>query len=176
MKVILLNPIEKLGNKGDVVNVKRGYARNYLIPRKPAIYATPKNLKNWTSILTKAAEEEEKMIDAMKKLDEQLRNMTLYFERKTDEQNNLYGSVSEMDICEELAKHGINIKCAMVKMDRHIKSLGESMVKIHLYKDIISELKVVVNKEVTGQKKIETNIETPSPVTSDETENEITTD
>jgi hypothetical protein len=64
----------------------------------------------------------------------------------------------------------------MVKMDRHIKSLGESMVKIHLYKDIISELKVVVNKEVTGQKKIETNIETPSPVTSDETENEITTD
>ncbi len=176
MKVILLNPIEKLGNKGDVVNVKRGYARNYLIPRKLAIYATPKNLKNWTSILTKAAEEEEKMIDAMKKLDEQQRNMTLHFERKTDEQNNLYGSVSEMDICNELAKHGINIKCAMVKMDRHIKSLGESLVKIHLYKDIFSELKVVVDKEGSGQKNIEPKIDNSAPETSDEAESEITTD
>jgi large subunit ribosomal protein L9 len=176
MKVILLNPIEKLGNKGDVVNVKRGYARNYLIPRKLAIYATPQNLKNWNSIQTKAAEEEEKMIDAMKKLDEQLRNMTLHFERKTDEQNNLYGSVSEMDICNELAKHGINIKCAMVKMDRHIKSLGESLVKIHLYKDIFSELKVVVDKEGSGQKNIEPKIDNSALETSDEAESEITTD
>ena len=73
MKVILLNPIEKLGNKGDVVNVKRGYARNYLIPRKLAIYATPQNLTNWNSIQTKAAEEEERGRDGHQGRDEQCR-------------------------------------------------------------------------------------------------------
>ncbi|MDD3632899.1 MAG: 50S ribosomal protein L9 [Candidatus Syntrophosphaera sp.] len=176
MKVILLSSIEKLGNKGDVVNVKRGYARNYLIPRKLAIYATPKNLKNWNSIQIKAAQEEEEVIDKMKRLDEQLRNMTLYFERKTDEQDNLYGSVSEMDICQELAKQGINIKRAMVQMEKHIKSLGENLVKIHLYKDIISELKVVVNKESAEQENIEPEIDSSPQTSADETKNEITTD
>lgn len=147
MKVILMSHIEKLGNKGEVVTVKRGFARNYLIPRNMAIYATPQNMKHLSSIQNKVAEEEEKLIAELKKLDAKIRNQRLVFVRKVDENESMFGSVSEIDIVQELSACDITIQKAMVMLEKHIKILGESVVQIRLHKDIVSELVVLVEKE-----------------------------
>ncbi len=147
MKVILLNHIEKLGKKGEVVSVKRGYARNYLIPRDLAMYATPQNMKHLSAIQNQAAEEEEKLVAELKKLDARIRTLSLVFVRKVDEHDSMFGSVSETDIVHQLAAQDVNVHKSVVLMDKHIKSLGETVVQIRLHKDIVSELKVLVEKE-----------------------------
>ncbi len=147
MKVILLNHIEKIGNKGEVVSVKRGFARNYLVPRNMAIYATPQNMKRLSSIQNQAAEEEEKLLAELKKLDDKIRGLSLVFVRKVDEHDSMFGSVSETDIVNELAANDVSVHKSTVLMDKHIKSLGENVVQIRLHKDIVSELKVMVEKE-----------------------------
>lgn len=147
MKVILLNHIEKLGKKGEVVSVKRGYARNYLIPRDLAMYATPQNMKHLSAIQNQAAEEEEKLVAELKKLDARIRALSLVFVRKVDEHDSMFGSVSETDIVHQLAAQDVNVHKSVVLMDKHIKSLGETVVQIRLHKDIVSELKVLVEKE-----------------------------
>jgi len=100
MKVILLEIIENLGNPGDVVNVKRGYARNYLVPRKLAIYATPANMKRLTVIKENFQAEEEKRIAALKVLAEKIASTKLTFVRKFDEHGSMFGSVSEKRYCQ----------------------------------------------------------------------------
>lgn len=151
MKVILLNHIEKLGKKGEVVSVKRGFARNYLIPRKLAIYATPQNMKHLSAIQNQAAEEEEKLIEELKKLDAKIRTLSLVFVRKVDEHDSMFGSVSEIDIVNELAAQDVNVHKSAVLMEKNIKSLGETVVQIRLHKDIVSELKVLVEKEAKDE-------------------------
>jgi large subunit ribosomal protein L9 len=151
MKVILLNHIEKLGKKGEVVSVNRGFARNYLIPRKLAIYATPQNMKHLSAIQNQAAEEEEKLIEELKKLDAKIRTLSLVFVRKVDEHDSMFGSVSEIDIVNELAAQDVNIHKSAVLMEKNIKSLGETVVQIRLHKDIVSELKVLVEKEARDE-------------------------
>lgn len=147
MKVILLNHIDQLGNKGDVVSVKRGYARNFLIPRNHALYATPQNLKHLGAIKTQAEEEEQKVLAELKKLDDKIRDLSLTFVRKVDDNDHMFGSVSETDIANELASHGVDIQKSMVMMDKHIKDLGESVVPIRLHRELVSELKIFVEKE-----------------------------
>lgn len=147
MKVILLTYIEKLGNAGEVVRVKRGYARNYLIPRRLAIYATPKNMKQLGSIQSQAAEEEAKLLAELKILDEKIRSLKLTFVRKVDENDNMFGSVSDLDIVNELAAQDVNVHKNTVQLDKHIKSLGELTVPIRLHREIISELVVLVERE-----------------------------
>lgn len=147
MKVILLNNIEKVGKKGEVVSVKRGFARNYLIPREMAIYATPQNMKHIGSIQAKAAEEEERILAELKKLDEKIRGLHLVFVRKVDENDHMFGSVSEMDIVQQLTDQGVNVHRSMVVLDKHIKTLGESQVQIRLHREVVSEVSVLVEKE-----------------------------
>lgn len=147
MKVILLDHIEKLGNKGELVNVKRGYARNFLIPRKLAIYATPTNMKKLSTIQAKLAQEEEIRMNELKKLAEKLRSASLVFVRKVDENEHMFGSVSETDLTTELKNQGFDIHKSLIQMDKHIKELGESSVQVRLHKDITVELKITVNKE-----------------------------
>jgi large subunit ribosomal protein L9 len=147
MKVILLDHIEKLGNKGELVNVKRGYARNFLIPRKLAIYATPTNMKKLSTIQAKLAQEEEIRMNELKKLAEKLRSASLVFVRKVDENEHMFGSVSETDLTTELKNQGFEIHKSLIQMDKHIKELGESSVQVRLHKDITVELKITVNKE-----------------------------
>lgn len=147
MKVILLDHIEKLGNKGELVNVKRGYARNFLIPRKLAIYATPTNMKKLSTIQAKLAQEEEIRMNELKKLAEKLRSASLVFVRKVDENEHMFGSVSETDLTTELKNQGFDIHKSLIQMDKHIKELGESSVQVRLHKDITVELKITVTKE-----------------------------
>ena len=147
MKVILLESIEKVGSKGEVVNVKRGFARNYLIPRNYAIYATPHNMKKLGGIQAAIAEAEEKRMNELKNLAEKLGSVSLAFVRKVDENDHMFGSVSEMDIVAELKTQGFEIHKSAVLMEKHIKELGENSVQIKLHKDIVVNLKLTVNKE-----------------------------
>lgn len=147
MKIILIESIDKVGVKGDVVNVKRGFARNFLVPRNFAIYATPQNLKNLDTLKVKFVEEENKKLEQLKAIAASLNGVKLSFLRKTDEHENMYGSVSEIDVLHFLQEKNIDIPKAAILMDKHIKKLGEFVVNIKLHKDIQVTLQGVVEKE-----------------------------
>jgi len=147
MKVILLENIEKVGSKGELINVKRGFARNYLIPRNYAIYATPQNMKKLSAIQANLAAEEEKRVAELKNLAEKLNSLSLVFARKVDENEHMFGSVSENDIINELKAQGFDLNKAQILMEKHIKELGEISVPVKLHKDITASLKITVNKE-----------------------------
>lgn len=151
MKVILMQHIEKLGAKGDLVNVKRGYARNYLVPRGYAIYATPHNMKKLEEIRAIAKQEEATRLEELKALASKINGITLSFIRKTDEQGNLYGSVSDTDIANELSSKGYQIHKSAIQLDKHIKELGVFDIEIKLHKDVEAQIKVEVLKEASAE-------------------------
>jgi len=147
MKVIMLENIEKMGNKGEVVNVKRGYARNYLIPRAYAIYATPANMKKLGTIQEELKAAEEKKIGELKNLAEKIASIKLSFVRKVDEHGSMFGSVSENDIVTALQEQGVEIHRSNVRMEHHIKELGEHSLPIRLHKEVSADLNFVVLSE-----------------------------
>jgi len=147
MKLILIENIEKVGKKGDTVNVKRGYARNYLLPRNFAIIATPKNIKQLESLKTDWEAQESRKINELKQLAVKLEGISLTFIRKTDENDHMFGSVSENDIVATLKEQDIDLQRSMIQMGKHIKELGETIVHVKLHKDVSAELKVIVVKE-----------------------------
>jgi len=147
MKVILTENIDKVGVKGDVINVKRGFARNYLVPRNFAIYATPINVKKLDSLKQQFAKEESKQLEHLKKIGEQISALKLSFTRKVDEHENLYGSVSEIDIMHELKEKNIDIPKISILMEKHVKQLGEFEVAIRLHKDVNVTVHGTVLKE-----------------------------
>jgi len=154
MKVILTENIEKVGNKGDVVKVKHGYARNYLVPRKFAIYATPQNLAKLDNLKKQFADEESRRLEQFRNIGNQISRINLTFVRKTDEHDNMYGSVSETDILHELQQNGIDISKSNIQMDKHIKQLGSFEVNIRLHREVIVVLHGIVEKE-TSEKEVE---------------------
>ena len=147
MKVILTETIEKVGVKGDVVNVKRGFARNFLIPRKYAIIATPQNMKSLDGLKKHFQEQEAKQMELLKQLAALVSETNLIFFRKVDEHENMYGSVSENDILHALKEKNIDIPKPAVIMDKHIRQLGEFSIPIRLHKDVLATLHGVVEKE-----------------------------
>ncbi|MDP2172771.1 MAG: 50S ribosomal protein L9 [Candidatus Cloacimonadaceae bacterium] len=165
MKVIMLTNIEKVGTKGEVVNVKRGYARNYLVPRNYAIYATPANVKRIVNIQAQAADEEEKRIWELKKLAEKINAVNLVFVRKVDEHGSMFGSVSETDIAHALHQHGIDVHKSLILMDKHIKELGVIAMQIRLHKDILADLNIRIERE---GKEIPVVATEPEPIIEDE--------
>ncbi len=166
MKVILMQHIEKLGAKGDIVNVKRGYARNYLVPRGFAIYATPHNMKKLEEIRAIAKQEEATRLEELKNLASRINGTTLSFIRKTDEQGNLYGSVSDTDIVNELSAKGFQVHKSAVQLEKHIKELGIFDIELKLHKEVEAQIKVEVQKEDTTEAvevEPEPTIEVPTP-------------
>lgn len=155
MKVILTENIEKVGNKGDVINVKRGFARNYLVPRNFAIYATPQNLKKLDSLKKQFADEESKRIEQLRQVAANLAGLKLEFVRKVDEHDSMYGSVSEMDVIHELKEKNVDIPKAAILMEKHIKQLGDFEIPIRLHKEVTASLKIKVSKEQTEKDKTE---------------------
>ncbi|MCD6101598.1 MAG: 50S ribosomal protein L9 [Candidatus Cloacimonetes bacterium] len=147
MKVILKKQAEKLGEVGDIVKVADGYARNYLFPKDIAILATPQNLK----LINQLKEAEEKRrAEELKEAEiimKQIEKTTCTFERLADENGHLYGSVSELDIANALEEKGLTIDKNNVKMEKHIKDIGNHIVEIELQEDIKGELKIKVKKQ-----------------------------
>lgn len=147
MEVILRTDIPKLGKAGDVVKVRDGFARNYLIPKGLAIPANQKTLKaleNQRKIFLAKAERERKK---MQTIAEKLKNMELTIYRKTIEEDRIFGSVSLLDILNFLKEKGIEIDKKQILLEEPIKKLGKYEVPIKLASDLIVNLKLEVLEE-----------------------------
>ena len=147
MQIILQEDIDKLGNRGDVVTVKPGYARNYLLPRKLAVEATAGNLKAIERIRTSLAKKTATELEAAHKQAELLNGVALKFMRKTGENDQMFGSVTTADIAEGLAAQGFKIDKRQVQLAEPLKIIGESQVTIKVFRDVTAQIKVSVEKE-----------------------------
>lgn len=147
MRVILKQDVEKVGRKGDVVNVTAGYGRNYLLPKKLAIEVTASNLKmiGIEQAALKKKVEQERL--SFRGLIEKLNAETLTFTRRSGEKDVIFGSVSSADIRDELVKRGYDIDKKKIVLDDPIKRLGNFTVSVKVFHDDRAELKVVVVKE-----------------------------
>jgi large subunit ribosomal protein L9 len=147
MQIILQEDIEKLGHRGDVVTVKPGYARNYLLPRSLAIEATAGNMKALERIRTSLAKKTATEMEAAKKQAELLSGVSVSFKRKTGENDQMFGSVTSGDISEALAAQGFKIDKRQVQLAEPVKTIGEHDVTIKVFRDVVSQIKVGVEKE-----------------------------
>jgi large subunit ribosomal protein L9 len=146
-KVILQEDIDKLGHRGDVVTVKPGYARNFLLPRKLAIEATLGNMKALERIRTSLAKKTATELEAAQKQAALLNGVELRFTRKTGENDQMFGSVTSADISESLATHNFKIDKRQVQLPEAIKAVGEYPVTIKVFRDVTAQVKVHVDKE-----------------------------
>ena len=146
MKVIFIKDLKKQAKKGDIKEVKDGYAENYLIKNGYAIQVTEKNMvqvKKENDM--KKQEEQEKTVEA-KKLKEELEKLTLVFKVKTGDHDKVFGSISAKQIKEELLKKGYKTDKKHIELTTQLQSLGYHKVSIVLYKDIKAEIKVQLAK------------------------------
>jgi large subunit ribosomal protein L9 len=146
-KVILQEDIDKLGHRGDVVAVKPGYARNFLLPRKLAIEATAGNMKALERIRIALAKKTATELEAAQKQAELLNVVELRFTRKTGENDQMFGSVTSADIAEALATQGFKIDKRQVLLAEPIKTIAEYPVTIKVFRDVTAQIKVHVAKE-----------------------------
>jgi large subunit ribosomal protein L9 len=147
MEVILLQDMDKLGARGQVVKVADGYARNYLLPQKQAVAATPQNLK-WLEqqrvrFLKQEASEKADAADLAKLLE----GVSVTEKRKAGEQGTLFGSVTAQDIADKLAEQGYKIDRRKIQLEHPLKVLGEYEVHIRLHREVTAMVKVKVEAE-----------------------------
>jgi len=147
MEVILREDIPQLGQRGDVVTVKDGYARNFLLPRKLALEATPGNLKQVESMNASSARREATEKGAAESLAAQLAEVVLTLSSKAGESDQLFGSVTAMDVAAALEAKGFSIDKRKVLLAEPIKTLGEYAVELRLHRDVIAPVKVNVVRE-----------------------------
>ncbi len=147
MQIILQEDIEKLGHRGDVVTVKPGYARNFLLPRKLAIEASAGNMKALERIRTALSKKTATELDAAHKQAELLNGVSMKFRRKTGENDQMFGSVTTADIAEALAAQNFKIDKRQVQLPEPIKALGEYTVTIKVFRDVTAAVNVHVEKE-----------------------------
>jgi large subunit ribosomal protein L9 len=149
MEVLLTENLDNLGARGDIVRVKAGYGRNYLLPQKLAIEATPGNRRvieqQRKSLLRREAAE--KM--SAETQAENLRDISLNFERRVGEHGILYGSVTALDIAEALTEKGYKVDKRRIVLDEPIKTEGEFEVTAKLHRQVSVPIKVVVTKAQT---------------------------
>jgi large subunit ribosomal protein L9 len=147
MQIILQEDVEKLGNRGDVVTVKPGYARNFLLPHKLAIEATAGNMKALERIRGSLAKKTATELDAAKKQAELLTGVSLKFTRKTGENDQMFGSVTTADIADGLKAQGFEVDKRQIQLKDPVKALGEYPVMVKVFRDITAEIKIHVDKE-----------------------------
>jgi len=148
MQIILHEDVEKLGHRGDVVTVKPGYARNFILPRKLGVEATPGNMKALERIRTSLAKKTATELEAAQKQAGLLNGVALKFTRKTGENDQMFGSVTTADIAEGLNAQGFKIDKRQVQLAEPIKTIGERDVTVKVFRDVTATLKVTVEKEV----------------------------
>ncbi len=148
MEVILLENIEKLGNRGQLVKVADGYGRNYLLPQKLAVAATPQNRKWVEQQRVRFLKLEAKEKGEAEELAKLLQGVSVSFTRKAGEKGALFGSVTALDIAEKLAAQGFKIDRRRIHLDQPLKVLGEYDVSVKVHRDVHATVKVKGEGEI----------------------------
>ena len=146
MKVILTTNIKKLGKVGDLINVKNGFARNFLFPQKKALRNTRNNKEYFDKIRDEINAKEAKNKDNALKLLNNLKDLKIEFIKEADENNQLYGAVSKKEIQKFLEEKNIRLLSDDIKILQTIKSLGEHIIEINPYEELIEKITVFVKK------------------------------
>lgn len=147
MEVILRQDVDELGLEGDIVDVVRGYARNYLVPNGIALEATPQNRKALELQSKKIELKRLKGRQNAEKVKEKLEGVVVNLSQKAGEEGKLYGSVTTMDIASRLQAQGIEIDRRKIVLEKPIKTLGEHEVSIKIYPEVTGSIKVVVSAQ-----------------------------
>jgi large subunit ribosomal protein L9 len=147
MQIILQEDVEKLGTRGQVVEVKEGYARNFLLPRKLALEASAGNMKRLEKMRAVFAKKEAVEKGDAQKLAELLSGVSLEVTRKAGENDQLFGSVTSSDISEALAAQGFAVDKKKVTLADPIKLIGEYEVPLKLHREVTATVKLAVKKE-----------------------------
>ena len=152
MKVILLENVKRIGSIGEVIDVKRGFARNFLIANKKALYASKENIKEVEKIKSDLSKkDDEKKSDALK-ISEKVNNKVYTVKKLSTENNELYGSVKPTEIAKLiLDENKIEIKPSMIQPVEEIKALGKFKVKISLHSEVDAEISIDVSSAETIQ-------------------------
>jgi large subunit ribosomal protein L9 len=147
MQVILHEDVEKLGARGQVVDVAEGYARNFLLPRKLAVAATASNMKAVERMRASFAKREATEKGDAQTLAGLLAGVTVRLTRKAGDTEQMFGSVTTADISESLAAQGYTIDKRKIQLDDPIKHIGDFDVPVRLHREVIATLKVIVERE-----------------------------
>jgi large subunit ribosomal protein L9 len=151
--IVLIEDVAHLGKQGDVVEVKPGYARNYLLPYSMATVPSAHNLKLLERYKVRVQQAREARIADLKVLAEQIQRVSVTLEANASEEGHLFGSVGPLEVSKALKARNLQVEPDMVKMEAHIKELGLYAVNLNLGYEITSEVKVLVVKPAeTGRK------------------------
>jgi large subunit ribosomal protein L9 len=147
MQVILRDRIENLGNAGDVVDVKPGYGRNYLIPKGLAYEASPANVRRMEAERAAQGRKEAETLSEARQQAGAIEGVSLTFNARAGQEGKLFGSITSGDIADKLAEQGIQIDRRQIELDEPIKSLGVHSVPVRLHSQVRPEIKVWVIAE-----------------------------
>jgi large subunit ribosomal protein L9 len=147
MQIILQEDVEKLGNRGEVVEVKKGYARNFLLPRKLAMEATPGNMKRLEKMRVAFAKKAAVEKGDAQKLADLLAGLSLEITRKSGENDQLFGSVTSADVAEALAAQGYVIDKRKIVLVDPIKTVGDFEIPVKLQREVTAAVRLTVKKE-----------------------------
>ena len=147
MKVILLENLIKIGSIGDIIDVKRGFARNYLISSKKALYASKENIKEVEKIKNELNKKDQEKKNAAKTIYEKINKKEYLVKKLSTENNELYGSVKPTEISKLILKlDKLEIKPSMIQLEKEIKSLGSFKVKVNLHSNVQAEINIKVEQ------------------------------
>jgi large subunit ribosomal protein L9 len=147
MKLILREDVENLGKGGELVEVKPGYGRNYLLPRGLAVLANPRNVRELEHQKTVAQAKAAKLKASAQAVAKRLSETPVTLKRKVGEQDKLYGSVTALDVAEALAARGLDIDRRSIDLGEPIKTVGEFEVPVKLHSEVVGKAKVKVEAE-----------------------------
>ena len=148
MKVILLENVRKVGSIGDVIDVKKGFARNYLISKKKALFASKENIKEVDKIKQELSTKDQKKKKEAKNIQEKLQNKEFEVKKLSTENKELYGSVKPTEIAKILNKiEKIEINPSLIQPVKEIKSIGTFKVVLNLHSEVQSEISIKVISE-----------------------------
>ena len=144
MEVILLERIEKIGKLGDVVKVKDGYARNYLLPQKKALRANKENIEVYEKQKKKFQEKNDKLLKSAQDIAKKINNLSVSIIKQASDSGQLYGSVAAREISDSLKQLGHEVQTKQIQLNNVIKTIGIHEVKIVIHPEVISPIKVKV--------------------------------
>ena len=152
MKVILLENVRKVGSIGEIIDVKRGFARNFLIAKKKALFASKENIKEVEKIKTELNKKDQERKNTAKEIDEKLKNNEYTIKKLSTENKELYGSVKPTEIAKIIKdEENIEINPSIIQPIKEIKSIGTFNVNLNLHSEIQSQIKIKVISQEENQ-------------------------